>query len=56
MSEKWEADEHWVISNLNINCCSVSKSCLTLRDSVNCSTPGLPVPHHLLELAQTHVR
>ena len=33
----------------------VSQSCLTLCDPMDCSTPGLPVHHHLLELAQTHV-
>ena len=32
-----------------IVCCSVAKSCSTLRDSMDCSTPGLPVPHHLPE-------
>ena len=31
---------------------SVTQSCLTLCDPMNCSTPGLPVPHHLLEFAQ----
>ena len=36
-------------------CFSVMQSCLTLSHPVDCSTPGLPVPHHLLELAQTHV-
>ena len=36
-------------------CCSVVKSCLTLRNPGDCSTPGFPVLHHLLELAQTHV-
>ena len=36
-------------------CCSVTKSCLTLCDSMDCSTPGLPVLHHLPELPQTHV-
>ena len=34
---------------------SVTQSCLTLCDSMNCSTPGLPVPHQLLESTQTHV-
>ena len=34
---------------------SVAQSCLTLCDSMNRSTPGFPVLHHLLELAQTHV-
>ena len=33
---------------------SVTQSCLTLCDP-NRSTPGLPVHHHLLEFAQTHV-
>ena len=26
-----------------------------LCDSMNCSTPGFPVLHHLLKFAQTHV-
>ena len=34
---------------------SVAQSCLTLCDPMNCSTPGLPVHHQLLQLAQTHV-
>ena len=34
----------------------VAKSCLTLRDPLDCSTPAFPVHHQLLELAQTHVR
>ena len=34
---------------------SVAQSCLTLCDPMDCSTPGLPVHHQLLELAQTHV-
>ena len=36
-------------------CCSVAKSCLTLCDPTDCSTPGSPVLHYLLEFAQTHV-
>ena len=32
-----------------------SQSCLTLCDPMDYSTPGFPVLHHLLELAQTHV-
>ena len=35
--------------------CSIAKSCLNLCDSIDCSTPGLPVLHHLPEFAQTHV-
>ena len=34
---------------------SVAQSCLTLCDHMNCSTPGLPVHHQLLESTQTHV-
>ena len=35
---------------------SVAQSCPTLCDPMDCSTPGLPVHHQLLELTQTHVR
>ena len=34
---------------------SVAQLCQTLCSPVDCSTPGLPVHHHLPELAQTHV-
>ena len=34
---------------------SVSQSCLTLYDPMDCSMPGLPVHHQLLELTQTLV-
>ena len=36
-------------------CCSVGQLCLTLCSPMDCSTPGYPVLHYLLELAQTHV-
>ena len=36
-------------------CCSVAKSCPTLWDPMNCSTPGFPVLHYLLQFSQTHV-
>ena len=36
-------------------CCSLSQSCPTLCNPMDCSTSGLPVHHHLLELAPTHV-
>ena len=35
--------------------CSVTKSCLTLCDPMDCSTPGFPVFHYLPEFAQTPV-
>ena len=44
-----------VIVILNIQFSSVTQSCPTLCDPVDCSMPGLPVHHQLLELAQTHV-
>ena len=34
---------------------SVAQSCLSLCDPMDCSMPGFPVHHQLLELAQTHV-
>ena len=34
---------------------SVTHSCPTLWDLMDCSTPGFPVLHQLPELAQTHV-
>ena len=34
---------------------SVTQSCLTLCDPLDCSMPGFPVHHQFLEFAQTHV-
>ena len=34
----------------NCCCCSVTKLCLILCDPVDCSTPGFPILHHLLNL------
>ena len=34
---------------------SVTQSCPTLCDAMNCSTSGLPVHHQLPEFTQTHV-
>ena len=33
-------------------CCSVAQFCLTLWDPMDCSTPGFPVLHYLLDFAQ----
>ena len=33
----------------------VAQSCMTLCDPLDCSTPGFPVHHQLLESTQTHV-
>ena len=43
---------HWATC---IQFSSVARSCLTLCDPVNCSTPGLPVHQQLPEFTQTHV-
>ena len=44
-----------VNGHLAMSCSSVAQSCPTLSDPMDCSTPGFPVFHHLLELAQTHI-
>ena len=36
-------------------CCSVTKSCPTLCNPMDCSMPGSPVLHHLLEFAIAYV-
>ena len=38
-----------------IYCCSVAKLCLTPCNPMDCSMPGLPDLHCLLEFAQVHV-
>ena len=44
-----------LLDRLCFLCCSVAKSCQTLCNPMDCSMPGLPVPHHFLEFAQVHV-
>ena len=48
---------HWCLAHyLLLGCyCSVDELCPILCHTIDCSTPGLPVPHNLLELAQVHV-
>ena len=46
---------HVCIQSPSVQFSSVAQSCLTLCDPMDGSTPGLPVHHQLLELAQTHV-
>ena len=43
------------MSDSNIHFSSVTQLCLNLCNPMDCSTPGLPVHHQLLELVQTHV-
>ena len=40
---------------LSVQFSSVTQSCPTLCDPMNCSTPGLPVHHQLPEFTETHV-
>ena len=56
--ELWAPCEEGKVSALMRSlccCCSVAKSCLTLCNATNCSTPGFPVLHYLPELTQTHI-
>ena len=46
----WQATLHGVIQFS-----SIAQSCPTLCNTMNCSTPGLPVHHQLPESTQTHV-
>ena len=41
---------------MNPCCCSVAQLFPAPCDPRDCSTPGLPVPHHLPEFADIHVR
>ena len=61
-SELWLPSEEPPVEVLDIglqycgnSCCSVAKSCPTLCDPMDCSTPGSSVLHHRPEFAQTHV-
>ena len=45
----------FVIHRIQHQFSSVTQSCLTLCNPMNCSTPGLPIHHQLLESTQTHV-
>ena len=48
-------DLHTGFSGGRVQFSSVVQSCPTLCDPMNCSMPGLPVHHQLLESTQTHV-
>ena len=66
VQEKWKfrymdrtltsSAKNWKIKYSICFCCSVAKSCLTLCNPMDCSTPGSPVLHYLPELSQTHVQ
>ena len=54
-SELLERPSPRLQSSVIFHCCSVAKLCLTLRDPMDCSMPGFPVLHYLLELAQMSI-
>ena len=45
----------WLLSFVCLFFSSVTQSCQTLCDLMDCSVPGCPIDHQLLELAQTQV-
>ena len=48
---------HCTVQGINFycgGCCSVAKLYLTLWDTMDCSTPGFPVLHNLLEFTHVH--
>jgi len=49
----FEREQHSSYHSVQFNL--VGKSCLTLCDPMNLSTPGLPVHHQLPDFTQTHV-
>ena len=50
---KLETTQKHTVSSVQFS--SVAQSCQALCNPMNCSMPGLPVHHHLLEFTQTHV-
>ena len=46
-------EEKWISTSVQFS--SVTQLCPTLCDPMNCSIPGLPVHHQLLEFTKTHV-
>ena len=51
----WTEKLQLKVSLVQFKFSSVTQSCLILCDTMDCSTPGLPVHHQLPEFAQTHV-
>ena len=55
----WLEAQQWIFElesseEQSVQFSSVAQSCPTVCDPMNCSTPGLPVHHQLLEFTQTH--
>ena len=52
----FNSTQYFSVRSFLTKCCLVTQSCPTFCNPVDCSRPGLPVPHHLLEFAQVHVK
>ena len=50
----YQVSLHWILQHFS-QVSSVAQSCPALCDPMDCSMPGFPVHHQLLELTQTHV-
>ena len=53
--KRFKSAPETLIETILICCCSVTQSCPTLCDPMDCSIPGFSVHHQLWELAQSHV-
>ena len=54
-STKGHGEKDCLVDHYWYCCYSVTHSCPALCDSMDCSTPGLLVPHYFLEFNQVHV-
>ena len=52
-TKRWQ--EYTELYKKDFQFSSVTQSCLTLCDPTDCSMPGFPILHYLLELAQAHL-
>ena len=55
VAKSWTRLSDFIHSHISQSVSSVTRSCPTLCNPMNHSTPGLPVHHQLLEFTQTHV-
>ena len=55
LNPSWKSGSSQFMYCWSLQFSSVTQLCPTLWDPIDCSTPGFPVRHQLLELAQTHV-
>ena len=51
----FRAFDKYLLNVFRVHFSSVAQSCLTLCNSMNCSTPGFPVLHYLPQFTQLHV-